>query len=154
MTALAPTRVERLRLKQLDALDGAMELIYFGLRGATREADELLALYGLSRAHHRILFVIARRDGITVGELRASLGISAQAMHRPLKALQDAGFVATSRDPARHRYKALHLSARGRDLEHEASERERATWRAAFAAAKPGAAEAWAEIMTAVAANV
>ena len=118
-------RVNRVDLTRIDELDDALELMYFGLRGMTRDADDLLGRRGLSRSHHRILFVVARRDGISVGELRAALGVSAQAMHRPLKQLADTGMIAVSRDPTRHRYKALHLTQRGREIEDQASGAER-----------------------------
>lgn len=127
--------------------------MYFGLKGLTREADDVLATHGLGRAHHRILFVIARRDGVTVGDLRSSLGISAQALHRPLKALLHEGHVAASRDPARHRYKALHLTDRGRALENDASERERAVLREALGRVDEADRRAWERVMAAVALN-
>lgn len=146
-------RVNRVDLKAADPVDPSLELMYFGLKGMTREADALLAAHGLGRAHHRILFVIARIDGISVGALRDSLGISAQALHRPLKQLQERGFVAISRNPNEHRSKGLHLTASGRAIEHDASEAERAVMRDAFREAGPKAAAQWASVMEIIAAN-
>ena len=146
-------RVSRLNLSSFDELDGALELMYFGLKGLTRQADEVLAKHGLSRAHHRIIFVIARRDGVTVGDLQANLGISAQALHRPLKQLLDGGHVVTTRDPTRHRYKALHLTKRGTRIEQEASECERKVIREAFGRAGTGGRKQWQLIMSIVAEN-
>jgi DNA-binding MarR family transcriptional regulator len=145
------SRVNRVDMKRLDPMDPALELMYFGLRGMTREADAILERYELGRAHHRILFVLARRDGSTVGQLRDTLGISAQAMHRPLRQLQDKGFVAVSRDPTRHRFKALHLTEAGRSLEHDCSEAERAVMRTAFTQCGDAAAAHWARVMEIVA---
>ena len=153
MAVLSSPRVNRLELKRLDDVDDALELMYFGLRGMTREADDLLAVHGLSRSHHRILFVIARRDGLSVGELQAALGVSAQAMHGPMKHLKDKAYVAVSRDPARHRAKFLHLTEQGRRMEAEASEAERKVMRDAFARASDAAAEKWSEVMAIVAQN-
>ncbi len=152
---IVPTsiRVNKLDLKSLDALDSSLELMYFGWKGMTREADEFLATYGLSRAHHRILFTIARRDGVTVGELQANLGISKQAMHRPLKQLLDIGAVVVSRNPSRHRFKLLHLTELGRQIEKGASDRERSVMRAAFAQVGDGAQEAWLAVMAVAAEN-
>ncbi len=133
--------------------DASLELMYFGLKGMTREADDLLAEHGMGRAHHRILFVIARHDGISVGALRESLGISAQAMHRPLKQLQDKCFVAVSRDPKQHRVKSLHLTEAGRTLEHLASEAERKVMRTAFKQFGEEATSQWMEVMGAIAAH-
>jgi DNA-binding MarR family transcriptional regulator len=146
-------RVNRIDMMRLDDADGALELMFFAHRGMTREADDILEEVGLGRAHHRILFVIARRDGVTVGELRGNLGVSAQAMHRPLKQLQEAGLVAVTRDPTRHRFKALHLTKKGRELEHAASEAERRVMRAAFDAAGPAARRGWTKVMAIIAEN-
>ena len=121
--------------------------MYFGLKGMTREADDLLAKHGLGRAHHRILFVIARSDGISVGALRDNLGISAQALHRPLKQLKTQGLVAVSRNPMEHRSKGLHLTESGRAVEYEASEAERKVMRGAFQVAGEEASSHWTEIM-------
>lgn len=144
-------RVNRLDLKRYDPLDEALESMHFGQKGMTRVADDHLAQYGLSRAHRRILFVIARRDGISVGEVQAHLGITAQALHGPLKRLLDNGFVAVSRDPKRHRYKALHLTELGREVERDATEQERAVVRAAFDEVGVEAAEQWMKVMAAIA---
>jgi DNA-binding MarR family transcriptional regulator len=148
---LESPRVNRVDLKAIDPADSSLELMYFGLKGMTREADELLAAHGFGRAHHRILFVIARSDGISVGALRDNLGISAQALHRPLKQLQEGGFVAVTRNPEQHRSKGLHLTESGRAIEHAASEAERRVMRGAFAQAGDAAAKAWAEVMKAIA---
>lgn len=150
---LESPRVNRVDLKAIDPADSSLELMYFGLKGMTREADELLAAHGFGRAHHRILFVIARFDGVSVGVLRDNLGISAQALHRPLKQLQERGYVAVTRNPAEHRSKGLHLTESGRAIEHAASEAERRVMRGAFAQAGDAATKAWAEVMKAIAAN-
>ena len=131
-------------------LDQALVQMYFAWKGITREADDVLASFDLGRAHYRMMFVVARRDGITVGELRENLGVTAQAMQRPLRNLLDRGLVAVSRDPRRHRYKALHLTARGRAIELAASDAERRVMSQAFAAAGPEAAQAWRAVMAAI----
>jgi len=146
-------RVKRLDLARFDPLDEALESMHFGQKGMTRVADDHLAQHGLSRAHRRILFIIARRDGISVGEARSHLGITAQALHGPLKRLLDNGFVAVSRDPTRHRYKALHLTELGRDVEYDASEQERSVMRAAFGEAGDDAATSWMKVMASIAKN-
>lgn len=149
----ASVRVNRLDLKSLDPLDSSLELMYYGQKGMTRQADEFLATYGLSRTHHRILFIIARRDGVAVGQLQASLGISKQAMHRPLKRLFDIEAVAVSRDPSKHRFKLLHLTDLGQRIEQDASDYEWSVMRVAFDRAGDGAQKAWLAVMAAAAEN-
>lgn len=147
------THVNNVDMKILDPIDPSLGLMYFGLKGMTREADDLLSQFGLGRAHHRLLFAIARADGISIGSLREFLGISAQALHRPLKQLQNGGYVAVSRSPTNHRSKGLHLTDLGRAVEHEASEAERRVMRDAFASAGKEAADGWAQVMNAIALN-
>lgn len=84
----------------------------------------------------------------SVSAYRSAFG---QAAQRPLKALLDGGFVTAGRDPGRHRYKALHLTQRGRETEHEASELKRALLARAFAAGAD--ADAWTRIMRTIAEN-
>ena len=58
------------------ALDAAIELMYFGYRGMVAMPDRLLAERGLGRAHHRILFFVARLKRPTVSEVQRTLAVS------------------------------------------------------------------------------
>ncbi len=136
----------RIYLRKLADLDDALELMYFGLKGMTREADDLLPTYGLSRAHHRIMFVIARHEGVDVGTLIAALGVTKQAANRPMRRLFEGRFVAATREPGRHRNKALHFTQLGRDVERKASDCERAVMRAAFERAGKCGRTAWSSV--------
>ncbi len=138
------------RLRTLNELDRGLELMYYGPTGLTAAADAYLADYGFSSAHHRVLFVIARAREIAVGELARTLGVSNQALHRPLRQLLTGGCVQALRDATRHRRKLLDLTALGRRVEHEASERERDVLRAAFRA-EPWARDGWLAVMALVA---
>jgi len=142
--------LRRIELTPLEPLDGALELMFYGWRGMTRDADDYLAGLGLSRVHHRILFVVARRAELTAGELVETLGLTKQAVHRPMRQLLDGGYVRSERAPGRRRFKVLTLTERGAEVEHEASNRERRVMAEAFAAAGPAAQEAWLAVMAAV----
>ena len=144
-------RVNRVELGTLEPQDWALELMFFGLRGMTREADEYLAGLGLSRVHHRILFILARRETVVVGELVATLGVSKQAMHRPMRQLLEAGLVRIDRDPARRRFKVVALTGQGQEVERRASELERRVMQAAFDNAGEGSVEGWERVMREVA---
>lgn len=145
------SHVNNIDVKIIDPLDPAIELMYFGLKGLIRAADARMAKNGLGRAHHRILYVLARMDGLTVGQLGEELKISPQALHRTLKNLREDGYVAESRRADRHRYKSLHLTQIGRTLEEETTELERAVIRTAFDKVGPDTAEKWAQVMAIVA---
>ncbi|PKM33235.1 MAG: MarR family transcriptional regulator [Gammaproteobacteria bacterium HGW-Gammaproteobacteria-12] len=138
-------------LKSLDPLDHGLELLHFGFRGLTVAADRFLEARGLSRVHHRILYVIARSEAISIGELATTLGVSNQALHRPLSHLFDQQLVQYSREAGRHRFKLLALSDAGTSLEAEATELERRTLRDALASTDSDGQEAWRRVMQALA---
>ena len=137
-------------MQALDPLDHALELLHFGFRGLTVEADAFLDTQGLSRVHHRILYVIARAAEINVGELASTLGVSKQAMHRPLTHLFERELVCYTRQPDRHRFKLLALTEQGQALEHQASELERHTLRQAFSQTDEHGQAAWTQVMQAL----
>ena len=151
-TAQAPG-LHRASLKKLHELDAALELMYYGWRGMTLAADEYLATLGLSRPHHRILYVVARRPDISIGALLEVLGISKQALNRPLGLLLERKLLTSKRSPEQHRSKLLHLTDAGQRIEQRASGYERKVLREAFdRVGAPGTA-AWMAVMGAIADN-
>ncbi|QOZ23562.1 hypothetical protein CI1B_24520 [Bradyrhizobium ivorense] len=152
-TASQAPGLHRASLKKLHDLDAALELMYYGWRGMTLEADRYLATLGLSRPHHRILYVVARRPDISIGALIEVLGISKQALNRPLGLLLERKLLASKRSPEQHRSKLLRLTEAGQRIEQRASGYERKVLREAFdRAGAPGAA-AWMKVMEAIADN-
>jgi DNA-binding MarR family transcriptional regulator len=144
-------RVANAGMRELHPEDGALLLMHFAFRGLVMKADAFLAGQGLSRAHHRLLYAVARADGISIGQLIELLGVSKQALHRPLKFLQDEGYIVAERDPAQHRSKKLWLTARGARIEKQASTHEREAMETALQAVSPSEQDAWRKIMTALA---
>jgi len=138
----------------LDSLDAALEALHFGFRGLTVEADRYLATLGLSRVHHRILYVIARVEGITVGQLSATLGVSKQALHRPLTRLTEHRYVSMTRDAHNHRFKVLALTSDGQQVERTASQHERDAVAEAFARVSAQGRDDWYRIMGVLAAKL
>jgi len=134
-------------LREIHRLDGALLLMHFAFRGLVAEADLYLHRHGLSRVHHRVLYAIARSDGLSVGGLLELLGVSKQALHKPLKQLQDEGYVVAQRDPAQHRTKLLRLTAKGARTENAASKRERKAIGEALKTVKPSHRSAWFDVM-------
>jgi len=107
--------------KPLDAtaLNQAMELLHFGYRAFVAEADKILVEQGLSRVHHRILYFVAREPGQRVSTLRETLGVSKQALHKPLRELEAAGLVQSAPHPQDKRSRNLTLSEEGHTLEQQ-----------------------------------
>src|SRR5207253_66068 len=109
--------------------------------------DAYLAKQGLSRPHHRILYVVARRPDIAIGSLIEILGVSKQALNRPLNLLLERKLLISQRSPEQHRSKLLRLTGAGQRIERRASDHERKVLREAFdRVGAPGAA-AWMAVM-------
>ena len=144
-------RVADAGMRELHPEDGALLLMHFAFRGLVMKADAYLAGQGLSRVHHRVLYAVARADGISIGQLIELLGVSKQALHRPLKYLQDEGYIVAERDPQQHRSKQLRLTVRGARTEKQASAHERVAMETALRGVSPSEQEAWRKIMTVLA---
>jgi DNA-binding MarR family transcriptional regulator len=150
-TAKRAAGLHRASLAKLDDLDAALELMYYGWRGMTLTADEYLATLGLSRPHHRILYVVARQPDISIGGLIEILGVSKQAVNRPLNLLLERKLLISKRSPEQHRTKLLRLTAEGQRIEQRASGYERKVLRAAFDHVGETGAAAWMAVMGAIA---
>jgi DNA-binding MarR family transcriptional regulator len=96
-----------------------IELLYFGYAAMVAGADELLAARQLGRAHHRALYFIARRPGLSVGELIELLAITKQSLGRVLNDLQTAGLVEQQTGTRDRRQRLLTLTADGAALEQQ-----------------------------------
>ncbi|WP_033407863.1 MarR family winged helix-turn-helix transcriptional regulator [Uliginosibacterium gangwonense] len=125
----------------------AIELFFYAFRAFTARPDEILAERGLARLHHRILYFVARRPGQRVSDLLATLGISKQAVHAPLRQLQDAGLVVVDIDAQDRRARCLSLTPEGAALEARLSQTQRQTLAQAFASQGEGAESAWRRVM-------
>ncbi len=145
--------LHRASLKKLHDLDAALELMYYGWRGMTLEADDYLTKQGLSRPHHRILYVVARQPDIAIGSLIETLGISKQALNRPLNLLLERKLLTSKRSSEQHRSKLLRLTATGQRIEQTASDHERKVMRDAFDRVGTRGAVAWMAVMEAIADN-
>lgn len=145
--------LHRASLTKLHDLDAALELMYYGWRGMTLMADQYLATLGLSRPHHRILYVVARQPDISIGALIEVLGISKQALNRPLSLLLERDLLTSRRSAEQHRSKLLRLTEAGKRVEKRASDHERKVLREAFDRVGPSGAAAWTAVMGAIADN-
>ena len=129
-----------------------LALLHFGFRAVVKEPDERLARLGLGRVHHRILFFIARKPGLSVSELIAVLGVTKQALNIPLRALTKKRLVRNAVNAENRRQRVLSLTPRGKALEARLSGHQRALFAAAFRRAGAGAARGWACVMRELAA--
>ncbi len=132
--------------------DDAPALLFFAFRALTAEPDRILAERGLGRVHHRILYFVARQPGLRMGRLLATLGVSKQAMHGPLRELVRAGLVVANAAPGNRRAKELRLTPEGERLERRLTGAQRRRFARAFRGAGTAAEEGWRDIMARLAA--
>ncbi|MEX6723098.1 MarR family winged helix-turn-helix transcriptional regulator [Parapedomonas caeni] len=102
-----------------------VELLYFAYRDFTKGPDKLLEQYGFGRAHHRALYFIARRPGLTVSDLLKLLSITKQSLSRVLNDLQAKGYVTSEVGREDKRQRLLSVTEAGAALEREVFEIQR-----------------------------
>jgi DNA-binding MarR family transcriptional regulator len=109
-----------------DEVRQAIELLFFAYRDFTAEPDAILVRYDFGRAHHRVVHFVGRHPGMTVGELLGILRITKQSLNRVLGQLVRQGFVIQRPGARDRRQRLLELTVKGRELEHQLSEPQRA----------------------------
>ncbi|MCH8685450.1 MarR family winged helix-turn-helix transcriptional regulator [Pedomonas mirosovicensis] len=125
-----------------------IELLYFGYRDFTKGPDALLEKHGFGRAHHRALYFIGRRPGLSVSELLKLLCITKQSLSRVLSDLQNKGYVVSSVGHHDKRQRLLYLTETGAELERETFAAIRDRMAQAYGQAGPQAvAGFWAVLM-------
>ena len=70
-----------------------IELMFFAYRDFVQDADRVLSADGFGRAHHRVLYFVTRRPGLTIAELLDILKITKQSLNRVLNDLLDRGYM-------------------------------------------------------------
>lgn len=116
--ALAHRRASPQFLREAEVRRG-IELLYFGYTQMIRGADGLLAERGLGRAHHRALYFIARKPGLTVSELLQLLAITKQSLSRVVTDLTEQNLVIIQPGHRDRRQRLLSLTPEGAALESE-----------------------------------
>jgi DNA-binding MarR family transcriptional regulator len=131
----------------------AIELMYFAYRAFTEPPDRLLAERGLGRVHHRILYFVGRRAGLSVGELVDTLRVTKQALNAPLRQLMEMGLVNAEVAAHDRRVRRLSLSTEGQRLERRLTATQARQLSKVFDAAGEPATEAWRAVMRGLAAG-
>jgi DNA-binding MarR family transcriptional regulator len=140
------TGVNPLFLREED-LRQAMELLFFAYRDFTAEPDAILDDIGFGRAHHRAIYFIGRNPGMSVSELLAILRITKQSLSRVLGDLVDRGYVEQRPGVRDRRQRLLELTADGRELERQLSEKQRQRVARAYRTAGAEAVEGFRKVM-------
>jgi DNA-binding MarR family transcriptional regulator len=111
-------------LQRTDAVDGAagepmfdlIELFFFAYRDFVGDADRLLTRYNFGRAHHRVLYFVDRRPGLSVAELLDLLKITKQSLSRVLKDLLDQNYIEQRPGDVDRRQRLMFPTAKGEAL--------------------------------------
>lgn len=117
MTELVAPPKEQFLLE--DAIRGGMDLLFFINTRHLKRADEKLAKIGLGRAHHRVLYFVARKPGLSVAELLDILSVTKQSVGRVTKDLTRKGLLDTRIGDRDRRQRLMYLTAEGVALERE-----------------------------------
>lgn len=130
-----------------DATRQAIEMLYFGYRNFTLQADRELEKLGLNRSHHRILYFISRNGETLQSDLLATLKISKQALNLPLRQLISMDLVSVSRAKADGRVKLVKLTREGKRLEQRLTRHQRGLLDEVFAMAGSRNQQGWFRVM-------
>lgn len=130
-----------------DELHQGIELLFYAYRDFTAECDTILATYGFGRAHHRVIYFVARSPSISVAELLAILRITKQSLSRVLSQLVSDEFVSVQKAQEDRRRRLLKLTDKGLELERRLSEVQRARIGAAYRAAGGNAVAGYREVL-------
>jgi DNA-binding MarR family transcriptional regulator len=130
-----------------EELRQGIELLFFAYRDFTSDPDEILKRYRFGRAHHRVIHFVGRNPGMTVAELLKILAITKQSLSRVLGALLEQGFIEQRQGTRDRRQRLLYLTEKGKDLEHQLSEPQRARVARAFREAGVDAVEGFRKVL-------
>jgi DNA-binding MarR family transcriptional regulator len=137
-------------LAQDEAIQQAIELLFFTYRDFTARADAILAKQKFGRAHHRVVYFVGRHDGMTVSALLNILGITKQSLSRVLGQLVRDGYIVQKTGAKDRRQRLLHLTAKGRELEKLLTTEQRARIAAAYRAVDSASIAGFRKVMLGV----
>ena len=100
-----------------EVVRGGMDLLFFANTRHLKHADETLAAEGLGRAHHRVMYFVARQPGIHVAALLAILDVTKQSFGRISKDLMAKGLLEQQPGERDRRQRLLRLTPTGLDME-------------------------------------
>ena len=140
------TPANLLFLREEDLRQG-IELLFYAYRDFTAEADAMLAQLGFGRAHHRVIYFVGRKPGMTVSELLDILKITKQSLSRVLGQLVREGYIVQRPGTADRRQRLLELAPKGAELERRLTEDQRALVARAYRAAGAEAVDGFRRVL-------
>jgi DNA-binding MarR family transcriptional regulator len=111
-----PSRAETAQPASQEPMFDLIEALFFAYRDFVGDADRLLLRYNFGRAHHRVLYFVDRRPGLSVAELLDLLKITKQSLSRVLKDLLDLNYMEQRPGRADRRQRLLFATETGHAL--------------------------------------
>lgn len=108
-----------------ESLHCSIEMLFFAYQNFTAEPDRLLESYGFGRAHHRVVYFVARNPKISITQLLKILNITKQSLSRVLRQLIDEGFIVQETGEDDRRKRLLSVTQKGEELEKTLSAAQR-----------------------------
>ena len=127
-----------------------IELLFFAYRDFVGDADRLLESYGFGRAHHRVLYFVNRRPGLTIAELLEILRITKQSLNRVLRELVDKNFIEARAGALDRRRRELYATADGDRLALRLAQAQTRRFSAALDRLGPSGRQSAAAFLTAM----
>lgn len=125
----------------------AIEAMHRAYRVLTEQPDEVLQRRELGRAHHRILYLLARHPASSVNEICELLRVTRQAANAPLRKLVRMKLVRFRKSEQDSRIKLTELTVDGAQLERQLTDSMRSQFGRAFKVAGPSAEAGWFAVM-------
>ena len=98
-----------------------IELMFFSYKDFTSGPDKILEKINFGRAHHRVIYFVAKKEDLTIKELLSILQITKQSLSRVLNQLVKEKYIILSIGEDK-RTKKLTLSKKGQELEKKLSD--------------------------------
>ncbi len=127
-----------------------IELLFFAYRDFVGDADRLLESYGFGRAHHRVLYFVNRRPGLTIAELLEILRITKQSLNRVLRELVDKNFIEARAGALDRRRRELYATADGERLALRLAQAQTRQFSAALERLGPSGRQSATQFLTAM----
>jgi DNA-binding MarR family transcriptional regulator len=119
LSGMSMNKRTKLRVENIDS-DGPpwkmLEGILFVQMRLHAVVEAALAVHQLGLAHHRAMWFIAKRPGITIGELTTILRVSSQALTKTVGQLIERGLVKQTSDAQDRRARHLYLTVEGEPI--------------------------------------
>lgn len=139
----AAVRKRRLEPAQADPL-WLVEALFFAYRDFIAEPDLILSELGFGRAHHRVLYFVARYPGMRVADLLEILRITKQSLARVLRELVREGYIRQLAGKTDRRERLLYPTEKGSALAGRLTQLQMVKIADAVAALGPGGSQALA----------